>query len=113
MANLIKTLENELTKGNIYLLSTGDTVNADKLEKQQRKTYAKEFAAGNIPDKVTFESYFQTYLDGLFRVGDMIAAIKNAIGIRDNAKEEPEEPVSYAEEAESEPHHIVPEETEV
>lgn len=63
MANLFNFLTSEINKGNTLLDRKGNTVSIEKEVTKLRKTYVKEFSAGNIPVIVSFEEWAKSHLD--------------------------------------------------
>lgn len=88
--NIIRTLLNEIEKGNLYLDSQGNSINFAKLESIAKEDYIKGLKDGTLDMNVSWNDFLQGYTDKLLFAETVIAELKN-MGLQYSPKEEKEE----------------------
>ena len=79
MANLIKTLNNEIAKGNVFIDKDGTFKSVQNLEKVAVKEYADGFKKGEIAKDVAYVDFFNEFTKSFVSVFDILKAVTGII----------------------------------
>lgn len=75
--NILRIIENEITKGNNYVVENGNFVNADMLEKEIKADFVRALNTGSLDISISFEKYKKDKLEGMKNASDLINHINN------------------------------------
>lgn len=106
-ANIIRIMQNEVTKGNIYIAGNGDMVSEDFVNKGIKDQYLKDLRDEKISYDVSFAQYKEQTVGSLLKVEDVIAEMERAYNLNytpySRGKAETEEPDTVSEQSTEEP----------
>ena len=75
--NIERIIRNEIEKGNIYVVTGGNLVSAEMLEKGAEEDFIKALRAKEIPVTESLESYTAKRLEGMKKAEDLLVHIAN------------------------------------
>lgn len=96
MAHIIKLLQKEVDKGNIFIDNSGRTFNMEKLVAMARKEYKRNFDAVAIAENMTFEAFAGKFSEQFTQTFDLMEAVMDAVS-GEAIIPDPEEPEAPAE----------------
>lgn len=106
--NIIKFLEKEMEKGNLFITAKGDIVNNDKLNEGLKKQYVNEARAGKLDvTEVSFAKYAEekAHTGGYISTTSILENVKALITNPDTTKPVCEDPEPFEEDLPQTPYH--------